>query len=535
MWDKIRSRFQQFADRTTIQGIYEMYYAKSLFDRLFWLILVIASNVLTGVLVYSVLMQYQNQNSITQAQRLPKGRLYYPPIKLCYPFWLNWIDFEKVAGLNISKEVLLYGTSYLINVYISSDFNMSLLKSEFETVMNLHGLATVSEFFELIKHDQPPGLFSNLVFNKTEFNYDYSLCYIANVTHSLMSQDTTESLNNGGNRQKLPDSKKSVYLYLVPSLFSNDVNVTKIEYSSYIYKFLSQKFRYAMTPDNRMDRITFLNQSNSSEQLYFYPTLYLDYYSSGIPLSQDAYSYEIKVSVNVHKWKNNEGGVECKEGQQMMTGDNSNCFDNCYANYFGSKPCSCPDFFSAQLITNDTTENLCNYCMYSMEDVNETCIGNKPADNFVYDNCSTEVKGYKLGNCTGECENVTKGCEVWEMDTVIKSLTYSEIEKKFVKNSYVIVTITYPTENGIFVVSDEDALSWEEFVSSVGGLLGIWMGASILSYVQILHLCFCGDCDCTNLSKEKDKTTNEAKGLKIKKRRVHPVNNVKKNSVGVNT
>jgi len=33
-----------------------------------------------------------------------------------------------------------------------------------------------------------------------------------------------------------------------------------------------------------------------------------------------------------------------------------------------------------------------------------------------------------------------------------------------------------------------DAQTWEDFVASVGGLLGVWTGASIVSFVQMFYI-----------------------------------------------
>lgn len=40
-----------------------------------------------------------------------------------------------------------------------------------------------------------------------------------------------------------------------------------------------------------------------------------------------------------------------------------------------------------------------------------------------------------------------------------------------------------------------EAYSWEDVIANVGGLLGLWLGASVVSFVQIIHVCLCGSID----------------------------------------
>lgn len=38
---------------------------------------------------------------------------------------------------------------------------------------------------------------------------------------------------------------------------------------------------------------------------------------------------------------------------------------------------------------------------------------------------------------------------------------------------------------------ETDRQTWEDFVGNVGGLLGVWPGASLMSVFQLFYLCCC--------------------------------------------
>lgn len=49
--------------------------------------------------------------------------------------------------------------------------------------------------------------------------------------------------------------------------------------------------------------------------------------------------------------------------------------------------------------------------------------------------------------------------------------------------------LEYPIEKSVFVIAETDSQSWKVFIANVDGLLGIPLGASIVSFVQTIYLC----------------------------------------------
>lgn len=67
----------------------------------------------------------------------------YPPIKFCFLHWIYWIDWEKAFSLNFSKGDILYGMSFMSNVYTEVFFDFDKGKKSFKMSMSLNNFTLI--------------------------------------------------------------------------------------------------------------------------------------------------------------------------------------------------------------------------------------------------------------------------------------------------------------------------------------------------------------------------------------------------------
>ena len=99
-----------------------------------------------------------------------------------------------------------------------------------------------------------------------------------------------------------------------------------------------------------------------------------------------------------------------------------------------------------------------------------------------------------------EClKNCSIYCETWTFESSKTVITTEKLTPNTVRLiqfagctiEFLEINIKYPDFGQILVVIEMDSQTWEFFVSNVGGLLGIWTGASVLSFIQLIYLCCC--------------------------------------------
>lgn len=108
---KYKTNFQQFADGTSMHGFTEFYYAKSTIWQCFWLITILAAIAVTIFQVAEAVSQYLNQKTTTSVQVATSEDIIYPPLRLCYPHWLYWFDWNKATEMNFTYNRIIWALS----------------------------------------------------------------------------------------------------------------------------------------------------------------------------------------------------------------------------------------------------------------------------------------------------------------------------------------------------------------------------------------------------------------------------------------
>lgn len=195
----------------------------------------------------------------------------------------------------------------------------------------------------------------------------------------------------------------------------------------------------------------------------------------------------LRLRASVHKWQC-KSMDRCIAGQVTNSADDS-CQTMCDATLY-SKLCEAVPFQVAFPLKMDTQLTTCRRNITFTSSVERVRRNLSLLEELMGDClCTRDVpKEHELESrsCIRQCSD---GCEKWDFDVSVSFTMEQSLLKNFANRQYVRIEIEYPSEESVLVISEINSQSWESFVANVGGLLGIWLGASIVSFIQTIYLC----------------------------------------------
>lgn len=486
--------YKTFSTRTSVHGFSELYTSKSSAAKLFWLIsLVICLSVTTYQLSKAV-QQYVNEPYLTVIEKIAEDEMKYPDIFLCYEHWIYWADFRKALNLNFTKESVLYGLSYLTDIYAETLFDVSEAKQQFELTMASNNFTKMSQFYYAIAKSSP-----NEYFNEIHLFSD-SLCYKAKSENLI-------ALMNPINKR----SKIRVVLHFNEGTVEpyEDGFVTHSEHVCYIGRFLFLN-KYPI----KLERFSLdtLKTNVDDFQLPTYLVL-----ADIIEIRPDDVSVHFYLHATVSKWRDVRK-MNCDNDKISVNSDNT-CQDRCRENY-RHKTCSCLFLQETLLAGLDNYRTLCRNRIWffnaSNSCINLTLVERKRIPTNAPLNCTTDdelccIESTKeVDEEWNECVKTCKpGCTVWNYYLgYVQRTKLGSFKHSIFKDTFV-VEIHFPTAHDVLSTTEIENQSLEKFVGNIGGLLGVWTGASILSILQCIFLCCCREFQwCTD---NETVNTNETK------------------------
>lgn len=497
--DKAKSGYETFSQATSLHGFSELYNAKTNFWRLFWFVIVTLS---IGVTVYQISQttnQFFNQGTFTVIEPVPTDRIRYPPIKLCFFHWMYWIDWDKAYSMNFTKQSLLYGMSFLTNVYSSERFDMNSAKKQFQNSMISNNMTKLTEFYKSVSKSVPRGYAGaktisdiSVLFNETEiipspYNQDVFLCYVASDSH----------VNNFIRKQKLTvandfklKTNSFTFNIFVQQMNMNRQEINPKEYQLNSFYWIKSKYFEDVYDDENVQESSFFTLP-----LGLFPE---GYGSKMVPLKPDSLQYVISMKASVQKFKSTKENP-CKQEFRSIVSKTALCLRQCNhgSQLYASRKTSCtPLFLVMRLKQTSDINNLCkNEIQFIGDDDNwkhlETSTVTNTKNLVQKNNTnSPEVVDLFL-KCANNCDNY--GCEKWNYEFSYETASLFSPLGDISRNVSKIysIQIDYPLDGMVMEMTETDSQTWENFVGSVGGLLGIWTGASILSFIQMFYLCCC--------------------------------------------
>lgn len=461
-----RYNYEAFSTRTNMHGFGELYITNTCQGKLFWTISLAVCLSITTYQITLAARQYIFEPYITVIEKITDEELTFPRLRVCYKHWIYWADFNKALTLNFTKESTLYGLSYWTEIYTQNDFDVTQAQQEFLYAMDRNNFSKISQFYEAIAKPPPVATFNEIDF------VDDILCY--SINSDKIKQIIKSSASYSSRIGKFPVMFK---LIEKPVVALDQSFITQMEHDCYLSRFISQQDYSTLRSD-----IT-LASNKISIQL---PTLlYID--EDILEIRKDDIVLAIHSHATVSKWQSGRK-FNCTK-DMVSVNSNYTCQLSCFQN-IKQKNCPC-SWFSEMFLTEPEFENnLCRNKIHFLSKSNNSCISllSQPSSPRVPEfktlNCTTneDMCCYVENNEYEECnKHCIPGCTIWNYYLgYIQRLKMGTL-KRFLRKTEVNVLIYFPLTHDVLSTNEIVNLSFERFVGNIGGLLGLWTGASILS------------------------------------------------------
>lgn len=299
----IGTGFSNFAERSNVHGVHEACSGKNWVFRIMWIILLCISLGISIWQISNVISDYINHPTKIQIQIFDEAVPYYPPLVICYPHWMLWVDEKKATKLGLDRNSILYGMSYLSPVYSKRQFNVTRAKANFFQFLHNNSIKNFQDFYLNIAKDDPP--FFMLFTTDTRFKFqkvimaprfeDLSMCYTLsseNVTNLL---DQQLQYNTDASSRAAPRTVNIGYSD-IESPYPHDM-LDKDEINAYLLAALKNIF----------GSFPGLNETALSEIELLWPPIFSvdgnEVHASSQTFATGIIKYVIKINGKVFKWR----------------------------------------------------------------------------------------------------------------------------------------------------------------------------------------------------------------------------------------
>lgn len=484
--DVAKRGFQRFCENTSCHGFQEMFLAKTFFWKVFWVIVCFGSFGVTAYQVINTIWQYIYSSTTTVIITAEEKEIMYPPLRLCYWHWLYWVDFSKVSRLKIDKEALLFSFNFYTRIYSTVPYDVDEAEQKLTNYLVENNFSSVFKFHQSIARSVPIVSDTNLAayFDKTEVTFrnpGFMFCYT--ITSDRLFQYFVDYLKT----LDIAEKKKVIKFSTMNENFERNANsmssfVSFTEYNHYMLRWITHKTQYRITDALSQNFTTF------SPPVLLFPNAFND--QSNVPIISETDEYTVNMKASACRWRNSPT-TPCVEDDRFIS-PNATCQFICEARVY--KPnCSCVRYHYAVFMKKDTPHNVCRDEFYLLSPDGDEYLAHSTTPNqtvFSQVCLKSQQLVDNFINCMNQCP---EACEIWSYDVSVLLTTMPSFVRTVGAKDKTNVTLEYPLKNDILIMVEINNQSWETFVGNVGGLLGIWTGASIVSFIQLFYLCCCVD------------------------------------------
>lgn len=197
--------------------------------------------------------------------------------------------------------------------------------------------------------------------------------------------------------------------------------------------------------------------------------------------TKDTFQSVIKITGSLYNWLDTDKR-HCNPGEVKPY--HSYCDKICYwREVQRTNQANCMNIEGAVLFNQDAPQNVCPHKIYYLQ--------SGKIQQGSYLNTSQQQTSQFYNSCIAEY--CMTPCEEWKYTSTVSSLPVPpEIASL---NFPTLLYVQYPTSSSILVFTEVKTQTWETIIGNVGGILGLWLGASILSIIQMFYLLCCNLCD----------------------------------------
>lgn len=445
--EKLSGLWKKFCDESTMHGFRELFYARSNIFKVFWVLVIICGSALTCFQIYLVVDNYYENPTKTQITLLPdKKQMKYPTYSIKYKHWCDWINLTKVDEMKFDLQTFLYTTAYFNPLYTTLPMDHSFAVKNLKQIMTDNNITNMYDLALELATKKPMGIYS------TEFYYPYF--------------DNDGQANYAVNLKtaELSDSTYETKFYLFPNIATSQFN-----------KQFKKVFNYSMVDEYRLYKRHLLGDNELNESLLSSTTI--EYNPIGGKSSFEnvdvlRIKYKFYVRATMYNWKPTSE-KQCDESGQFQS--YTQCEVVCNSKYKIFRPENCYIYLLSTDTSFNSSEELTNSCTF---------------DQNISGTIEVDLAGYQ--QCLDSC---TSSCVQWNYE-FNQALYPRQLTDGLITDVKGLVSLKFSDVENTLVINILPAVSWDDAVANVGGLLGLWIGGSILSFIQLIYI-FC----CTPLDK----------------------------------
>lgn len=361
------------------------------------------------------------------------GKSYdFPNILLCPN---NWVDFDKVESLNLSYNALKCGLEYLFSFsqrkYILNTDLTEIGQKEFFQFFQENSSNNYLNFLHIVSknYDQVAETKSKYpatyVYKNTKIFYDKQICYLLDLPkHDCVLQTS--------------NFPPIITMHFLKDERSINLNVTEDEF----------------------------------HVVYVDPDLKFPAYAVNNFNVYKATKYKIKLSSLRKFTRLNNYDNPCKETSGgNVTYSQNFCHSDCIQHRFFKVYSHCLMFGLFESTSDDRNTSLCNSITNIASNISKS-EELQSVWSTIVNNCSEEC----LPTCTQSLIEVTVTAENNNYNSQAE-------EVASVSNLEIIFDVCV---HGIMEYEEFERYTFENLISDIGGVLGLWLGASAITFVQLI-------------------------------------------------
>uniref|UniRef100_A0A915L3T7 Uncharacterized protein n=1 Tax=Romanomermis culicivorax TaxID=13658 RepID=A0A915L3T7_ROMCU len=480
---RIHKNVRNFANDGTVHGFYEIYASKSLSAKLFWLIILVTSFGTSFYQAMVVSKRFISKDNAATVISILGAKVsddqIYPPVAICYCHWTSWVNYSRVLEYGLDKQTFLYSMSFISDVVALQPFKIDYARTAFLKVIAENNFSTITSYYRAIARDSPISvsgrqseLKSRYLTNQAITSYmtlrdvgmrEFQMCheYPSEAMKRLIEPEVTKVISFS--------IKATSYPMIDPKMIGD------LEYNFYAARFLRENTFYWILNDSHS-----LDFTNFTVPMLLFPNSYdVQHFETMVDVLELDY---FAMTATVHKTKAKDTG--CIENAKIVEKNRS-----CEKRYPSLDDNGCVDVATLAVVDRDFVKYACRREILPL--------GRVPANHeFEYAFFSAQVtdidekttRDEKRSKCLSQCKSY-QPCERWRYKYTLDKAMIPEYSSRMSSVRTYEIFFKYLSASDILVIEKVRRKNWYLYIGNVGGIFGIWTGASMITFVQVVYFC----------------------------------------------